>query len=106
AEVTVLRRRAIAEAADLLPGGTATADGPDADMVETRLIGLRQQTDGVIRPCPLEHLLLLRGATGVAPGSIPLARLARGLADGATEWLRRDTLGQLVEEQRARIAKT
>jgi hypothetical protein len=46
---------------------------------------------------------LLRGASKVAPGSIPLARLARGLTETAKEWLATDTLARLVGEHRARL---
>ena len=52
----------------------AASDGPDrneprAEIVESRLIGLSQEDDGAIEPCPLEHLLLLRGAHDVAPAA-------------------------------------
>ena len=105
AEVAVLRRRPAAEVSGLLPDGPLGAGVLDPEVVETRLIGLRQGPDGSIVPCPLEHLLLLRGAKGVAPGAVPLARLARGFAETAGEWLRGDALTLMVEEHRARIAR-
>ena len=71
--------------------------------VESRLIGLRQEADGSIAPCSLEHLLLLRGAGDLAPGNVPLARLARGLLDGARESLTGETLLRMAEERRARL---
>ena len=77
-------------------------DGDRSEMVETRPIGLRQESDGAVSPCPPEHLLLLRGATGVAPGSVPLARLARGLTENANEWLKETALG-MAAKHRARI---
>ena len=77
-------------------------DGERREMVETRPIGLRQESDGAVSLCPPEHLLLLRGATGVAPGGVPLARLARGLAENADEWLREAALG-MAAEHRERI---
>ena len=77
-------------------------DGERSEMVETRPIGLRQESDGAVSPCPPEHLLLLRGATGVAPGSVPLARLARGLTENANEWLKETALG-MAAKHRARI---
>ena len=76
--------------------------GERSEMVETRPIGLRQESDGAVSPCPPEHLLLLRGATGVAPGGVPLARLARGLAENANEWLKETAL-RMAAEHRARI---
>ena len=77
-------------------------DGERSEMVETRPIGLRQEGDGSVSPCPPEHLLLLRGATGVAPGGVPLARLARDLTENAGEWLKETAL-RMAEEHRARI---
>ena len=76
--------------------------GERSEMVETRPIGLRQESDGVVSPCPPEHLLLLRGATGVAPGGVPLAPQARGLTENANEWLKETAL-RLAAEHRARI---
>ena len=32
-----------------------------AEVLEHRLVGLRQYEDGTIESCPVEHLLLLRG---------------------------------------------
>ncbi len=77
-------------------------DGERSEMVETRPIGLRQDSDGTVSPCPPEHLLLLRGATGIAPGGVPLARLARGLMENADEWLK-DTALRMAAEHRACI---
>ena len=77
-------------------------DGERSEMVETRPIGLRQESDGAVSPCPPEHLLLLRGATGVAPGGVPLAPQARGLTENADEWLKETAL-RMAAEHRARI---
>jgi hypothetical protein len=106
AEVSVSRRRPAAASPSPDPDGQVGVGGLDPEMVEARLIGLRQQGDGSITPCPLEHLLLLRGAVGMAPGGVPLARLAPGLAASADEWLRGDALARLVDEHRARLART
>ena len=83
---------------------------PDADresayseVVESRLVGLRQDSTGAIKSCPVEHLLLLRGADHVKPGSVPLARQARGRAEAAAEWLQDVTLARMVDEHRAQI---
>ena len=77
-------------------------DGERSEIVETRPIGLRQESDGAVLPCPTEHLLLLRGATSVAPGGVPLARLARELTENANEWLKETAL-RMAAEHRARI---
>jgi superfamily II DNA or RNA helicase/DNA-binding XRE family transcriptional regulator len=103
-EVSVLRRQPAAETPGLLPLDVVEVGGLEPGIVETRLIGLRQGSDGSITPCPLEHLLLLRGARA-APGSVPLARLARALVEAAEGWLRDDTLPRMIEEHRAQIAR-
>ena len=54
---------------------------------EVHLVGLRQEGDGAISPCPLEHILLLRGGQDIAPGSVRLAHSAHGLKKKAEEWL-------------------
>ena len=109
ARVTVVRRPAALESV----GRTASrvsygADGEESrsEVIESRLIGLRQDGDGTIEPCPLEHLLLLRGARNVAPGSVPLARVASRLTDAAREWIDSDALARLVDEHRASIEQS
>ena len=79
----------------------ARRDGERSETVETRLIGMRQENDGTILPYSLEHLLLLRGAGGIPPGGVPLARLARGLTENAEEWLKETTL-RMAAGHRAR----
>ena len=80
-------------------------DGDRSETVETRPIGLRQESDGAVSLCPLEHLLLLRGAGAIAPGGVPLARLARGFTEQAEEWLKETAL-RMAAEHRARIEES
>ena len=80
-------------------------EGDRSKTVETRLIGLRQESDGTVSACPLEHLLLLRGAEGIAPGSVPLAHLAHGFAEDAEAGLREAALG-MAAEHRTRISES
>ena len=72
-------------------------DGDRSKTVETRLIGLRQESDGTVSACPVEHLLLLRGANGVAPGSVHLAHLAQGFAEEAEMGLQEAALAMATE---------
>ena len=122
ARVSVVRRPSVVDPArDAGRGGDRTAgkeprfdtdesrligEEPRFETVESRLIGLRQDRDGAIEPCPLEHLLLLRGAGNVSPGSVPLARVASRLAGAAREWIDSDALARLVDEHRARIERS
>ena len=78
-------------------------DGEALETVESRPVGLRQESDGAISICPLEHLLLLRGARGIPPGSVPLARQARRLTADAEAWLKEDLLSGMAEETRLTI---
>ena len=109
ARVSVVRRPGPIESAGrAVTPASGRADGEEGhvEIIESRLIGLRQDGDGVIEPCPLEHLLLLRGAPNVAPGSVPLARMAHGLTAAAREWVDGDALARLVDEHRARIERS
>ena len=54
-----------------------------ARLLDSRLIGLRQNGDGTVEEAPVEHLLLLRGAADFAPGSEPLAGTARAMVQEA-----------------------
>ncbi len=80
-------------------------DGEALETVESRPVGLRQESDGAISTCPLEHLLLLRGARGIPPGSVPLARQARRLTESAETWLKEDLLSGMAQECRSSIRK-
>ena len=75
------------------------------ETVEIRPVGLRQEGDGTISPCSPEHLLLLRGARNIAPGGVPLARLARRHTTNAIDWLQETAL-RMAAEHRTRIEKS
>ena len=72
------------------------------EVVENRLVGLRQDDGGRLETMPPEHLLLLRGATDALPGAVPVARRARSLIVEAEEWLRTEELAGMVADCRAR----
>ena len=71
-------------------------------LAESRLVGMRQGSGGAVEECPVEHLLLLRGAGGIAPGGVPLATLARGMAGEAAEFLGGEVVEQIVQTHRQR----
>ena len=105
ARVSVVRDRPPSESSTLLDvDGLGHEIKPE--VVESRLIGIRQTGDGSIQRCPLEHLLLLRGTNDVAPGSVPLARRADDLTSTAREWIAGDALVDLVDEHRTRIEQS
>ncbi|MDE0077705.1 MAG: helicase-related protein [Caldilineaceae bacterium] len=87
-------------------GALTEGSGPDAAgarLLDLRLAGLRQTGEGEIEAWPVERLLLLRGASGFAPGREPLAVLARRLVAQADEFAHDQVLEQHVQEQRRRI---
>jgi superfamily II DNA or RNA helicase/transcriptional regulator with XRE-family HTH domain len=53
------------------------------ELLETRLIGIRQEEDGTCSPCPVEHLLLLKGADGLPSAWYPFAAAAEPLREVA-----------------------
>jgi len=73
------------------------------DVLEHRLVGLRQDADGTIQECPVEWLLLLRGASDVKPGAYPVGRECLRLHREAGEWLTEVLGAQLVASHRAAI---
>ena len=87
--------------------GLNTRDGTQSfqtasQPLESRLIGLRQSSDGTIEECPVEHLLLLRGAHGFAPSRVPLATLARNMVADAHQFIREDVSERVVQAHRQR----
>ena len=88
--VTVEQERSDSESemAELL---TSQEEGVEhsRNLRESSLVGLRQESDGSVKECPVEHLLLLRGAKDFAPGREPLAALARNMVEVAGEYARK-----------------
>ena len=105
ARVLVVRDRPPSESSTLL-GVDGLGYEIKPEVVESRLIGIRQTGDGSIQRCPLQHLLLLRGTNDVALGSVPLARRADDLTSTAREWIAGDALVDLVDEHRMRIEQS
>lgn len=103
AQVSVVRRPADPGTTDLFDRHAHRPGVQRPEVIESRLIGLRQESDGTIGLCPIEHLLLLRGTRNVAPGSVPLARLARGLMEAAGDWLKKEALSRIIGEHQAKI---
>ena len=88
--VTVEQERSDSESemAELL---TSPEEGVEhsRNLRESSLVGLRQESDGSVKECPVEHLLLLRGAKDFAPGREPLAALARNMVEVAGEYAKK-----------------
>jgi len=71
------------------------------EVLEQRLIGLRQEVDGALQPVPVEHLLLLKGAPGIAPSAIGLVAVSAQLKAAAGDYLNERVAQPLAEAKRA-----
>ena len=70
------------------------------EVLERRLLAVRQGPDGAPNEYPVEHLLLLRGAPGVAPGAVPLASRGIGLRAAAAAYAVDDVAARMAETHR------
>ena len=71
-------------------------------LLESKLVGLRQNGDGSVEEAPVEHLLLLKGAADFAPGSEPLALAARTMTQEAHGFAQ-DVAGGMAQTHRQRL---
>jgi superfamily II DNA or RNA helicase/DNA-binding XRE family transcriptional regulator len=58
----------------------------DNELIEYRLVGLKQEQDGQVEECPIECLLLLKGEQGLPPSSIRFAATAKDAIESAREF--------------------
>ena len=97
--------RAVADAT-VAANSTAAAEASASEsrrreVVERRLLGLRQDgAGGATVECPVEQVLLLRGAPDVAPGAVPLASRALGMWAEAARYAEQHVLERRVGEHR------
>ena len=74
-----------------------------ARLLDSRLVGLRQNGDGTVEEVPVEHLLLLRGAVDFAPGSEPLASAAKAMVQEAEVFGNDIVVGRMVQHHRQQL---
>lgn len=79
--------------------GTTTAERR-RETLDGLLATVSQDERGTLAERPLDALLLLRGASHVAPGAVPFASRAWGLRADATDYVRSRVLLGLVDRQR------
>ena len=82
---------------------TGVAEPGGRQLLEQRLVGIRQGADGAPVQRPVEHLLLLHGAPGVAPGAVPLASQGVGLRAAAAAYADREVAAPMAEAHRAEL---
>ena len=85
---------------DPTAGETASAE---PRILERRLFGLRHEADGAPSESPVEHLLLLHGAPGVAPGAVPLATRGIGMRAAAAAYAEHAVSARMVDDCRAAL---
>ena len=70
------------------------------ETLDSHLATARQEETGTLVEQPLDALLLLRGASHIAPGAVPLASRAWGLRTDAADYVRGHLLQRLVDRRR------
>lgn len=105
ARVVVERARDAAsmDSDDLLGGHDIESAPEGAVVVESRLVGLRQDKDGAVEECPVEHLLLLQGLPHFPPSRVPLASLARRMAPEVEACAKDEIGGGILQAHRQRL---
>jgi hypothetical protein len=77
-----------------------------SEMLETRLIGLKQNQAGQVEVAPVEQLLLLRGGPGIYGPYVQFAAQSRTLREGAWTYAVEQVARPLAEEHRAAMLET
>ena len=70
------------------------------ELLEERLLGFRQYGDGTIQPCPVEHLLLLRGDQATRPPVWDLVARSAELLGMARDRITKEVAEPLAEVRR------
>jgi hypothetical protein len=76
------------------------------EVLEQRLVGLRQSQDGTVDQCPVEHLLLLKGGSGVPSTVASFASEASGLAMQAKSYALDGIAVPLAESRRRELVES
>ena len=76
------------------------------ELLEERLLGFRQYGDGTIQPCPVEHLLLLRGNPTTRPSLGDLVARSSELLGMARDRITKEVAEPFAEERRRRCLDT
>jgi len=76
------------------------------ELIEERLLGFRQFGDGTIQPCPVEHLLLLRGNGGTQSLAVAVAIRASEMVGVARDWITEEIAEPFADDRRRRCRET
>jgi SNF2 family DNA or RNA helicase len=76
------------------------------DVLEYRLVGVRQQIDGSLEECPVEYLLLLRGAEKLPANAIPVAATGQAAREQARDYLLNHVATTMAYQRRRALEET
>lgn len=76
------------------------------ELIECRLVGIKQYEGAQIHVCPVEHLLLLRGGQGLPTAGQRLAVSAKGMLEQARAFLIERIARGLATERRQELVDT
>lgn len=76
------------------------------ELVEERLIGLKQEEGGEVVACPIEQLLLLRGSDHLPPSAIAFAATGAGSCELAHAYALAEVAETAAEAQRQRLRES
>ena len=88
---------------NMQPTAGDTTEPGTSRILERRLFGLRHAGDGALSESPVEHLLLLHGAPGVAPGAVSLAGQGIGMRATAAAYAEHDLSARMVDDCQAAL---
>jgi hypothetical protein len=77
-----------------------------SELLEYRLVGLKQGDEGHLEECPVEHLLLLKGGQGVPPAALRFAVTAGQSRELARTYATEQAAWPLVSQRRRALADT
>jgi len=76
------------------------------ELLESRLVGLRQDESGQVEEIPVEHLLLLRGGAGIYGSYVNFAAQASGLREQARAYVIDHVAERLAQARRVALHST
>ncbi len=76
------------------------------ELLESRLVGLRQDEAGHVQEAPVEHLLLLRGGPGIYGPYVSFVARARDLCEQARTYALEHVACAWVQERRENLLRT
>ncbi|MEW6276083.1 MAG: helicase-related protein [Bacillota bacterium] len=76
------------------------------ELVESRLVALRQDETGKIEECPVEHLMLLRGAPAIPAAAIPLVSTIAAAGEQVKNFVGERIAGPIAAARRQALLAT